>query len=172
MMFIRILAILAALLLPLFLVTATATAPMEPPEAVSVAEEAPAAAGEKTDEQPFLIQITEDDPATAYVLVSLENPVGLLPLPTEGEYKRTIRQTMPDGSEAVNVVHLTPEGFWMEESNCEGHDCIDEGKVTLENREERVLGSWVICLPHQLVCELMTREEAISFLQRVMPGGQ
>ena len=121
---------------------------------------------ENEKEQPFLVQITEDDPSIAYVLVRMPNPVGLLPLPTEGEYTRTIRQIMPDGSEAVNVLHLTPEGFWMEESNCEGHDCIDEGIVTLSNREERVLGSWVICLPHQLVLELMTKEEAVSFLKR------
>lgn len=172
-MFIKILAILAALLLPLFLtVTSSATTPERPPEAVTAAEETSAAPEEKTEEQPFLIQITEDDPATAYVLVSLENPVGFLPLPVTGEYRRTIRQTMADGSEAVNVVHLTPDGFRMEDSNCEGHDCIDEGKVTLENREERVLGSWVICLPHQLVCELMTREEAVSFLERMMPQGR
>ena len=117
-------------------------------------------------EQPFVVQITENDPAIAYVLVSAPNPIGFLPLPAEGEYTRTIRLTLPDGSEAVNVLHLTTEGFWMEESNCEGHDCIDEGIVTLSNREERILGSWVICLPHQLVCELMTKEEAASFLKR------
>jgi hypothetical protein len=71
---------------------------------------------------------------------------------------------MPDGSDAVNVIHLEPDGFWMEDSNCEGHDCIEEGKVTLENREERVLGSMVICLPHQLMLELITREEAEKLL--------
>jgi len=166
-MFIKILAILAALLLPLFLtVTSSATAPERPPEAVTAAEETSAAPEEKTEEQPFLIQITEDDPATAYVLVSLENPVGFLPLPVTGEYRRTIRQTMADGSEAVNVVHLTPEGFRMEESNCRGQDCIGEGEVTLANREERILGSMVICLPNQLMLELMTREEVLAWLGR------
>ena len=117
-------------------------------------------------EQPFVVQITENDTAPGYVLVSAPNPIGFLPLPAEGEYTRTIRLTLADDSEAVNVLHLTPEGFWMEDSNCEGHDCIDEGIVTLSNREERVLGSWVICLPHQLVLELMTKEEAVSFLKR------
>lgn len=117
-------------------------------------------------EQPFVVQITENDPAPGYVLISAPDPIGFLPLPAEGEYTRTIRLTLPDGSEAVNMLHLTAEGFWMEESNCEGHDCIEEGIVTLSNREERVLGSWVICLPHQLVCELMTKEEAISLLKR------
>lgn len=131
-----------------------------------------AAMAEGTDkpeetEQPFIVQITDSDPSIAYVLVSAQNNlIGFLPLPTEGEYSRTIRLKQADGSETINVVHLATDGFWMEDSNCEGHDCIEEGKVTLENREERVLGSWVICLPHQLICELMTREEAIDLLNR------
>ena len=115
-------------------------------------------------EQPFLVQITEDDPAIAYVLVRMPNPVGLLPLPVEGEYTRTLRQTMPDGSEAVNILHLTPEGFWMEEANCDGQDCVKQGEVTLANREERILWNMIICLPHQLSVELITREEAEAML--------
>ena len=94
----------------------------------------------------------------------MPDPIGLLPLPVEGEYTRTIRRTMADGTEAINVVHLTPNGFWMEDANCEGHDCVNEGEVTLENREERVLWNMVICLPHQLSLELITRDEAMSLL--------
>ena len=121
---------------------------------------------EKQQEQPFLVQITEDDPSIAYVLVRMPDPIGLLPLPTEGEYTRTIRQTMADGTEAINVLHLTTNGFRMEDANCEGHDCINEGEVTLENREERVLWNMVICLPHQLSLELITREEAEQMTSR------
>ena len=116
-------------------------------------------------EQPFVVQITENDTAPGYVLVSAPNPIGFLPLPAEGEYTRTIRLTLADGSEAVNMLHLTPEGFWMEESNCEGQDCIDEGEVTLENRKERILGNMVICLPHQLMLYLITRAEAEAMLK-------
>ena len=36
--------------------------------------------------------------------------------------------------------------------------------VNLENREERVRWNMVVCLPHQLVAELITREEAIALL--------
>ena len=114
---------------------------------------------EPAQEQPFLLQITDDDPSIAYVLVRMPDPVGLLPLPTEGEYTRTIRQTMPDGSEAINVLHLTPSGVWMEEANC-------EGEVNLENREERVLWNMIICLPHQLALELITRDEALALIGR------
>ena len=116
-------------------------------------------------EQPLLVQISEEDPSIGYVLVSEPDPIGLLPLPTEGEYLRTLRQIQPDGSEWVNVLHVTPDGFWMEDSNCNGHDCMDEGIVTLENREERILGNVVICLPHRLMLELLTREEAVRLFQ-------
>lgn len=120
---------------------------------------------EKPREQPFLVQITDSDPSIAYVLVRMPDPIGLLPLPTEGEYTRMISQTMADGSEAINVLHLTPNGFRMEDANCEGHDCVMQGEVTLENREERILWNMIICLPHQLSLELITREEAISLLR-------
>ena len=118
------------------------------------------------DEQPFLLQVTDDDPSVAYVLVRMTNSIGLLPLPLEGEYTRTIRQTMTDGSEAVNVLHLTPNGVRMEDANCEGHDCVEEGEVTLENREERVLWNMIICLPHRLSLELITREEAVQLISQ------
>ena len=109
--------------------------------------------------------MTQDDPSIAYALVRMPKSSGLLPLPTEGEYTRTIRQEMDDGTEAVNVLHLTTNGIWMEDANCEGHDCINEGAVTLENREERVLWNMIICLPHQLSVELITREEAEQMLR-------
>ena len=146
--------------------TATEVPPAE--TFTETATEAPAAetAEAQPSEQPFLVQVTDSDPSIAYVLVRLPETIGLLPLPVEGEYTRTIRQVMADGTEAVNVLHLTANGVWMEDSNCEGHDCILEGEVTLENREERVLWNMIICLPHQLSLELITREEAIQMTGR------
>ena len=138
--------------------------PTQEPVPAETEEATEADANAREKEQPLLVQITADDPSIAYVLVRMQNSAGLLPLPLDGEYTRTIRQTMADGSEAVNVLHLTPNGFWMEEANCEGHDCIEEGEVTLENREERVLWNMIICLPHQLSTELITREEAEQML--------
>ena len=115
-------------------------------------------------DQPFLVQITDDDPSIAYVLIRMPNPIGLLPLPLEGEYSKTIRTKLADGTEYVNILHLTPNGFRMEDANCEGHDCVNQGEVTLENREDRILWNMIICLPHQLSAELITREEAEQML--------
>ena len=142
----------------------TASPDMPAEETINEAAETNSAEQEK--EQPFLVQITENDPATAYVLVRMPNPVGLLPLPTEGEYSRTIRTMQADGTEAVNVLHLKTDGFWMEDANCEGHDCVNQGEVTLANREDRILWNMIICLPHQLSAELITREEAEQMLSR------
>lgn len=133
--------------------------------ATETAAQTPESAQAGEDPHPFLVQITENDPAIAYVMVRMPDPVGLLPLPAEGEYTKTIRQTMPDGSETFNTLHLTPEGFWMEEADCPGQDCVGEGKVTLQNREERVMWNMVICLPHKLTAELLTREEALQALK-------
>ena len=152
-------------------VPAAETVTEAPAAETAVPETAAAETAAPAKEQPFLVEITEDDPAIAYVLVRLTDYAGLLPLPQEGEYIKTVRQLLTDGSEYVNVLHVTPEGFWMEESNCEGHDCINEGEVTLSNREERALWNMVICLPHRLSAELITRAEAEQLLG-MQPSGK
>ena len=152
-------------------VPAAETVTEAPAAETAVPETAAAGTAAPAKEQPFLVEITEDDPSIAYVLVRLTDYAGLLPLPQEGEYIKTVRQLLTDGSEYVNVLHVTPEGFYMEESNCEGHDCINEGEVTLSNREERALWNMVICLPHRLSAELITRAEAEQLLG-MQPSGK
>ena len=68
---------------------------------VPVAEKKDNKAEAEATDQPFLVQITDDDPSIAYVLVRMPNPIGLLPLPLEGEYSKTIRTKLADGSEFV-----------------------------------------------------------------------
>ena len=82
------------------------------------------------------------------------------PLPEEGEKLQAIVQKHEDGSEWRNVIRMTPEGFCMIESDCEGHDCIEEGEVTLDNMQDRLLWNMVICAPHRLTLYLYTPEEA------------
>ena len=66
------------------------------------------------------------------------------------------------GTETENVVHLTPEGVYMESSTCEGHDCVLQGEVTLENRKDRILGNMIICLPNQVCLQLFTPDEILE----------
>lgn len=104
-------------------------------------------------------------PAKGYVLVTTATQSGWLPLPEEGEVSYPIRQILPDGTEAENVIHLTPEGVYMEDSTCANHDCIQQGIVTLENREERILSNMIICLPNQVSLQLFTPEEVLQMVQ-------
>jgi hypothetical protein len=112
---------------------------------------------------PALSEAQEPQPA-GYVLVTYAGLYGWLPLPTEGEETFPLSRTLPDGSEALNVIHLTPEGMWMEDANCEGHDCVEQGEVTLENRYERILGNMIICLPNEVVLEIYSPEEYEAIL--------
>ena len=131
--------------------------------AIAGAEQAPAAKPDGT----ALPEATEapadaPQPAKGYVLVTTASQSGWLPLPEEGELSYPLRQLLPNGTEAVNTIHLTPEGVFMEDSTCEGHDCVQQGIVTLDNREERILGNMIICLPNQVTLQLYTPEELLE----------
>ena len=151
---------------------------MEDSEGITPYTEKPAEeqAPETTDQptgaaenRPLMIQIPEDDTAPGYVLVQGEGMTGFLPLPAEGEVYREFVQEQPDGSEWHNTIRMTPEGFSMTDADCEGHDCIAEGEVTLENMQDRILWNMVICAPHRLTLSLYTPEEARS-LSRNLSG--
>ena len=102
-------------------------------------------------------------PAKAYVLVTTATQMGFLPLPDEGEYSYHLEQVLSDGTATENVIHVTSEGVYMEDSTCDNHDCIDQGEVTLENRQDRILGNYIICLPNQVTLQLMTPDEIVDY---------
>lgn len=129
----------------------------------ALAEETPAPAGLPATEEELTAR-----PAKGYVLVTTATQSGWLALPEEGEVSFPLTQIKPDGTEAVNVIHLTPDSVYMEDANCENHDCIQEGEVTLENRNDRVLYNMILCLPNQVMLALYTPEEVLALVK----GGQ
>ena len=100
------------------------------------------------------------EPADAYLVVTVNNMM-YQPIPLTRETSYTL--TRKDIG-AVNVVHVTPDSVFMESSTCEGHDCVKQGTVSLENRSQRVLGNMIICLPNKVSLELYTPEEAQDLL--------
>ena len=64
----------------------------------------------------------------------------------------TVRIIQPDGGE--NTISLTGKSVYMTEANCEGQDCVQMGEVSRENLEVRVMGGFIICLPHRLSVEV------------------
>ena len=151
----RLLIILLALA-----ILSTVSALAEPVETAPGATEAAEAQADGMDEPE-----ATPEPAKGYVLVSTATQAGWLPLPSEGEYSVPLKQVLPDGTEAENIIHLTPDGVYMEDSTCEGHDCILQGTVTLENRYERILSNMIICLPNQVTLQLFSPEEVAEMMQ-------
>ena len=64
----------------------------------------------------------------------------------------TVDVLQPDGGE--NSIVLTGRSVYMDHANCDNQDCVDMGAVTLENLEARVLGGFIVCLPHRLTVEI------------------
>lgn len=100
--------------------------------------------------------------AAGYVRVTSPTRNGWLPLPAEEDYVVPLRQLREDGTEAVNTIHLTPTGVYMESATCENQDCVHQGEVTLDNISSRILGNMIICLPNQVVLELYSAEELLA----------
>ena len=101
---------------------------------------------------------TSDSPATGkaslYLLVTAGNTT-YAPILLEHEDLLTLTQD----EATVNVIHVTPDSVWMESSTCDNQDCVEQGVVTADNRQARVLGNTIVCLPHRVLLELFTADE-------------
>ncbi len=73
------------------------------------------------------------------------------------------RYTITRG-EMVNVIEVAGDRVTMHSSTCDNQDCVLQGTVTLENRENRVLKNMILCLPNEVVLELYTPEEIAALL--------
>lgn len=100
--------------------------------------------------------------APGYVRITVGSESRWFALPTEGERVLTLRQAGEDGTEKTNEVHMTSEGVYMGAASCDNQDCVGQGMVTFDNREERVLSNWVICLPNTVSLELYASDEAAA----------
>lgn len=113
-----------------------------------------------TEPQPTDAAEATDAPAKAYLLVTVGGVVYQpLPLTQEGRYTITQKAT---GAE--NVIHVTEDSVNMESSTCENQDCVNQGVVSLENKNERILANMIICLPNQVSLELYTPDEMRQLL--------
>ena len=95
-----------------------------------------------------------------YIRYSLDGATQAV-IPLEDETDMTIDQ----GEGCVNVLHLSPDGVAMQSSTCKNQQCVQQGKVTLANRDLRPLYNMIVCAPHRLTVELLTQEEANALAQ-------
>lgn len=91
--------------------------------------------------------IPGDDELRVYITL---DGAALIDLPFGQAHTVEIQQA--DGS--INTVRLTGDSVVMESANCDNQDCVQMGAVTRENLELRVMGGFIICLPHKLSVEV------------------
>lgn len=76
------------------------------------------------------------------------------PIPMDRDKIITLRQD--DGK--INKVHITPEKVYMESSTCDNQDCVQQGEVHVDTYMDRILGTYVICLPNNVSIEMVPAE--------------
>ena len=159
-------------LLPMTATEAPAEAPTEAPTELATSTPEAAATPEITaaPEATAAPEVTDVPEATAtpdlsqveaFLVVTVgDKTYQPIPLTEEGYYR--LRH-----GDCINIVHVTPTSIDMHEANCENQDCVEQGEVTLENKDTRILGNMIICLPNQVTLQLYSRDELIDWLTTV-----
>ena len=130
-------------------------APTEAPTATEASTEAETAEATDTPTETAKTASVVQEPK-AYLLVIIGDAV-YQPVPLTGDGDYTVTQKAIG---AENKIHVTAESIQMSSANCDNQDCVEQGEVSLSNREERLLGNMIICLPNNVTLELLTPAEA------------
>ena len=93
--------------------------------------------------------ISPDDGDSLRVYITSDGQP-LLDLPFSEPHSVQILQD--DGAE--NTVAITGNAVYMDHADCENQDCVQMGEVTRDNLELRVMGGFIICLPHKISVEV------------------
>lgn len=142
----------------------TATEAAQTPEATAepAETEAPAAteAPETTDAPqsanmvgPMMPKQTEK--VRGHVVITVAGRQYGDPIPMDRDKIITVKQE----NGAINRIHITPEYVEMESSTCENQDCIGEGEVNVNTYKDRILSTYIICLPNQVTIEMVPADE-------------
>ena len=138
---------------------ATSTPEAAAPPEITAAPEA-TAAPEVTD-VPEATATPDLSQVKAFLVVTVgDKTYQPIPLTEEGYYR--FRH-----GDCINIVHVTPTSIDMHEANCDNQDCVEQGEVTLENKDTRILGNRIICLPNQVTLQLYSRDELMDWLTTV-----
>ena len=130
-------------------------APTEEPTATEASTEAETAKATDAPTETAKAASVVQEPK-AYLLVIIGDAV-YQPVPLTGDGDYTVTQKAIG---AENKIHVTAESIQMSSANCDNQDCVEQGEVSLSNREERLLGNMIICLPNNVTLELLTPAEA------------
>ena len=142
-------------------------APTEEPTATEASTEAETAEATDAPTETVKAASVVQEPK-AYLLVIIGDAV-YQPVPLTGDGDYTVTQKAIG---AENKIHVTAESIQMSSANCDNQDCVEQGEVSLSNREERLLGNMIICLPNNVTLELLTPAEAEELIAQAKNAQQ
>ena len=139
--------------------------PTEAPKAEATAEPTAAPTAEPTEEPKAEAQMQgpammgpmppkKAETVRGYVVLTVGGRQYGDPIPMDRDKIITLRQE--DGK--VNKVHITAEKVYMESSSCENQDCVGQGEVHIDTYMDRILSTYIICLPNSVQIEMVPAE--------------
>lgn len=134
------------------------------PDAIEYLDETPAPAATEAPEAtdapqsanmvgPMMLKQTEK--VRGHVVITVAGRQYGDPIPMDRDKIITVKQE----NGAINRIHITPEYVEMESSTCENQDCIGEGEVNVNTYKDRILSTYIICLPNQVTIEMVPADE-------------
>ena len=97
-------------------------------------------------------------PANAYLRVSVNNRM-YEPLPLDEDFSVDIKR---EGG-YHNLVIVESGAVSMMFSTCDNQLCMHQGQVSLDNRDLRALYNQIVCLPNEVLLEVLDEHEVMSF---------
>ena len=98
---------------------------------------------------------TQTEKVRGHVVITVAGRQYGDPIPMDRDKIITVKQE----NGAINRIHITPEYVEMESSTCENQDCIGEGEVNVNTYKDRILSTYIICLPNQVTIEMVPADE-------------
>lgn len=137
-------------------VPAATEAPTEAPAVTQVPTEAPATTQAPAQEAAMVgpKPPKKTESVRGHVVLTVGGRQYGDPIPMDRDKIITLKQD--DGR--INKVHITPETVYMEFSTCENQDCVGQGEVHVDSYKDRILGTYIICLPNNVSIEMVPAE--------------
>ena len=132
-----------------------ATAEPQPTEAPEITAEPQPTEAPESANMVGPVMPKQTDKVRGYVVITVAGRQYGDPIPMDRDKIITIKQ---DNGE-INKIHITPEYVVMESSTCENQDCIGEGEVNVNTYKDRILSTYIICLPNQVTIEMVPADE-------------
>lgn len=133
--------------------------PSDAPESTAQPAETADPAGQATDAaaEPTL------PPAQAYMIVYVGTGM-YEPIPLRGSARFTVKT---NGGANVNTIEVNETSVWMAESTCPTQDCVNQGVVSLENKDTRILGDCIYCMAHNVTLQLIDAEQYAQLMEEM-----